>query len=60
MVERLKRGNHMMYKVTLEVYKYIEADNVKKAKQEFRQNFEWADVDYGTYQVEPYTRKEVK
>ena len=50
----------MMYKVTLEVYKYIEADNIKEAKQEFRHNFEWADVDYGTYQVEPYTRKGAK
>ena len=32
----------------------------KEAQQKFRDNFEWADIDYGTYQVEPDTRKEVK
>ena len=50
----------MKYKVTLEMYEYIEADSAKEAQQKFRDNFEWADIDYGTYQVEPDTRKEVK
>jgi len=60
MVECLKKGNQMMYKVTLEMYEYIEADSAKEAQQKFRDNFEWADIDHGTYQVEPDTRKEVK
>lgn len=47
----------MMYKVTLEMYEYIEADSAKEAQQKFRDNFEWADIDHGTYQVEPDTRE---
>jgi len=50
----------MMYKVTLEMYEYIEADSAKEAQQKFRDNFEWADIDHGTYQVEPDTRKGAK
>jgi len=38
-----------MYKVTLEMYEYVEADSPKEAKQKFRDNFEWVDIDYGTY-----------
>ena len=49
-----------MYKVTLEMYEYVEADSAKEAKQKFRDNFEWVDIDYGTYHIEPYTRKVVK
>ena len=45
----------MKYKVTLEMYEYIEADSAKEAQQKFRDNFEWADIDHGTYQVEPDT-----
>ena len=50
----------MMYKVTLEMYEYIEADSAEEAKQKFRDNFEWVDIDYGTYNVELDTRKVVK
>ena len=50
----------MMYKVKLEMYEYIEADSAKEAQQKFRDNFEWADIDHGTYQVAPDTRKGAK
>ena len=50
----------MMYKVTLEMYEYVEADSPKEAKQKFRDNFEWADIDYGTYHNEPDFREEFK
>ncbi len=49
-----------MYKVTLEMYEYVEADSPKEAKQKFRDNFEWVDIDYGTYHIEPDFREEFK
>ena len=50
----------MMYKVTLEMYELVEADSPEEAKQKFRDNFDWSDINYGTYTVEPDTRKAVK
>ena len=50
----------MMYKVTLEMYEYVEADSAEEAKQKFRDNFEWVDIDYGTYHIEPDFREEFK
>ena len=46
----------MRYKVTLEVEGQVEADTAKKAQQKFKDNLEWADINYGTYHVEPEWR----
>jgi hypothetical protein len=39
------------YKVTLELWETVKADNPENAKQKFKDNFDWADINYGTYKV---------
>jgi len=43
----------MRYKVTVEISEDIEADSVKEAEEEFLNRFEFADVKYGTWRIEP-------
>jgi hypothetical protein len=46
----------MRYKVILEIEEYVEATSAKRAKQQFKDSLEWADINYGTYHVEPQWR----
>ena len=43
----------MRFKVTLEIEEWVEADSAKEAQLKFKEDFEWADIDHGTYHVEP-------
>jgi hypothetical protein len=43
----------MRYKVILEIEEYVEATSAVGAKQAFKDNLEWADINDGTYHVEP-------
>ena len=43
----------MRFKVTLEIEEWVEADSAKEAQLKFKDNLEWADINYGTYHVEP-------
>ena len=43
----------MQYKVTLEIEGWVEADSAKEAQLKFKDNLDWADINYGTYHVEP-------
>lgn len=42
----------MLYKVTLEIEETVEANSAKEAQQKFKDNFEWSDINYGTYHIE--------
>ena len=39
------------YKVTLELQKTVKANSLEDAKQKFKDNFDWSDINYGTYKV---------
>ncbi len=43
----------MWYEVRVEISETVEADSPKEAQQKFMENFEYADVKYGTWHVEP-------
>ena len=43
----------MRYKVTVELSEAIEAEDVEEAREEFLNRFEFADVKYGTWRIEP-------
>ena len=43
----------MRFKVTLEIEEGVEADSAKEAQLKFKEDLEWADIDHGTYHVEP-------
>ncbi len=43
----------MRFKVTLEIEEWVEADSAKEAQLKFKDNLEWADINDGTYHVEP-------
>ena len=46
------------FKVTVEIQEWVEAASVEEAKQKFKDNFEWADIDHGNYSVEPIGKRE--
>ena len=43
----------MRYEVRVEISELVEADSPKEAQQKFMENFEYADVKYGTWHIEP-------
>ena len=43
----------MRYEVRVVLSETVEADSPKEAQQKFMDNFEYADVKYGTWHVEP-------
>lgn len=40
-----------MYKVTVEIHEYVEANSPEEAKQKFLDNFEFHDIYYGDYEI---------
>ena len=48
-----KRRKLMWYEVRVVLSETVEADSPKEAQQKFMENFEYADVKYGTWHVEP-------
>ena len=43
----------MRYEVRVVLSETVDADSPKEAQQKFMDNFEYADVKYGTWHVEP-------
>ena len=43
----------MRYEVRVEISELVEADSPKEAQQKFMENFDYSDVKYGTWHVEP-------
>ena len=39
------------YTVKLELQETVEANNPEDTKQKFKDNLEWADINYGIYKV---------
>jgi hypothetical protein len=42
----------MDYKVAVVLYERVEADSEEQAKQKFKDNFEFADLNYAEYNIE--------
>ena len=45
------RATQKLYTVKLELQETVKADNPEDAKQKFKDNFDWSDINYGTYKV---------
>ena len=46
------------FKVTVEIEEWVEAASVEEAQQKFKDNFEWADIEYGNYRIELKEKEE--
>tara|TARA_R100000655_G_scaffold24243_3_gene48752 strand:+ start:272 stop:418 length:147 start_codon:yes stop_codon:yes gene_type:complete len=42
----------MQYQVKIEITENVEADSIEEAKDKFKNNFMFSDLDYGTWVIE--------
>ena len=42
----------MQYQVKIEITEDVEADSIEEAKEKFKSNFMFSDLDYGTWVIQ--------